>query len=424
MERERARPATAGQANGAGPAGSAGSRALKLLALQQAAGNRAVGRLLRSAANTQVAHRGPRSLRSAPSAALQRQIVISPAAYAVGIGVNGGAVGFTIPQLKEYIDMAVKDDLGYAKAYAGDQELTSLDTHLDAVKLAPSMAQRTTALDQLITTINAVHARAQLKPNRETRYATDPKDAGYTHSGQHPRWGDDLTMWREFGKGFGALQGGLSTVAPRGGKPRLDLKVLAWADAKRLLPRPLLNLIFDVRFQLDAAPGPNQPVIDERTATQQQSRNVTPNEPGTLRSWHQDSPQVLPANNMGGVAPAHATALHTHYANTSQSGSGAAIGVGAAGPSGYAEYTGTGSNYEHNTKIVLDYNQKKVYLTLTHYQYWAMLELVSGELEMYPTGTQELALAEGILQARMRDPKQAKVKTAKMMSPWIEVRIP
>jgi hypothetical protein len=405
VERERAGAVAAQPSPRFGPAAPARSRALT--ALQRSHGNHAVGRFVRT-------------IRTVPSAVVQRVIVITPDAYASGIGVT--SANFTEAQFRAYFAMAVRDDLAYAQAYANDQETAALDADLKAVtKSAITIAQRIAALPKLIATVNAVHARANLKPNRETRYATDSKDAGYAHTGEQTHWGDDPTMWGEFGKGIAAVQGGLSTAAPRGGAPRLALKVLPWADAQRLLPRPLLNLIFDVRFQLEAAPGPNQPVIDERTATQRQTRDVTPNEPGTLRSWHQDSKLVLPATNMGAQPPGHASALHAHYTATSQSGTGSSIGAGAAGPTGYAEYTATGSNSEHNTKVVLDYSRKRVYLTLTHYQYWAMLELAAGGFQMWPTGTQEQAGAEGVLQDRLRDDKQPKVRSATMMSPWMEV---
>jgi hypothetical protein len=408
-ERERERVATAEPSPRLEPAPPERSPELALLALQRSHGNHAVGRFVQT-------------LRSAPAPVLQRRIVIMPDAYASGLGVIGGPANFTAAQFKAYVAMAVKDDLDYAKAYANDQESATLDTHIDAIKQTGiTMAQRIAALNQLITAVNAVQTRAGLKPNRDTRYATDSTDPGYAHTGEQTHWGDDPTMWDKFGKGLAAVQGGLNTVAPRGGTPRLPLKVLPWADAQRLLPRPLLNLIFDVRFQLDAAPGPNQPVIDERTATQRQHRDPTPNEPGTLRSWHQDSKLVLPANNMGANAPGHAQALHAHYTATSQSGTGSSIVAGGTGPTGYAEYTGTGSNTEHNTKVVLDYNQKRVYLTLTHYQYWAMLELESGTFEMWPSGTQDQEGAEGRLTDRMRDEKKPKVKSATMMSPWMEV---
>lgn len=408
MEREREVVAAPEPIRVAPALPAARSPALTVLGLQHSHGNYAVARMVRT-------------LRRAPSAVLQRRIVITPAAYASGLRVNGGAGGLSPAQFREYVAMAVKDDLDYAKAYANDQEAANLDNEINAIKQPGiTMPVRIQALNRLITAVNAVHARANLKPSRETRYATDSQDPGYKHSDEQTHWGDDPTMWENFGKGFAAVQAGLQTSAPRGGNPRKPLKVLPWVDAKRLLPRPLLNLIFDVRFQLDAPVGQNQPVIDERTPTQLQNRDPTPNEPGTLRSWHEDSKLLLPPNNMGANPPAHAQALHQHYSAHSQSGTGAAI-VGGAGPIGYAEYTGTGSNWEHNTKIVLDYNQKKVYLSLTHYQYWAMLELEDGSFKMWPTETQDLDKAEGKVRDRKDDKKLPKVRTDTMMSPFVEI---
>ena len=73
MERERANRQRRASERRAG--GLRCSQALKLLALQQAAGTRAEGRC-RGADEHSSRPTRPRSLRSAPSATLQRQIVI------------------------------------------------------------------------------------------------------------------------------------------------------------------------------------------------------------------------------------------------------------------------------------------------------------------------------------------------------------
>ena len=44
------------------------------------------------------------------------------------------------------------------------------------------------------------------------------------------------------------------------------------------------------------------PFIDERSATERTARKTTPKEPGTLRSWHEDSKGRLPDNNVSTLA--------------------------------------------------------------------------------------------------------------------------
>lgn len=104
--------------------------------------------------------------------------------------------------------------------------------------------------------------------------------------------------------------------------------------------------------------------------------------------------------------------MHQHYSQHSQTGAGASIGAGIARPQGLAEYTGTGSNWEHNTKVVVDYASKRIYLTLTHYQYWALIER-GGEFEFFACETQNLEQAQGQVPGG-----------AILMSPWMEILMP
>jgi hypothetical protein len=48
------------------------------------------------------------------------------------------------------------------------------------------------------------------------------------------------------------------------GESNRPLKLLTWRQTVDILPRPLLNLLFDVRFQLEAQEG-STAVVDERT---------------------------------------------------------------------------------------------------------------------------------------------------------------
>jgi hypothetical protein len=333
--------------------------------------------------------------------------------------------------------MAILDEYAYVKKHVETvsflfDELAPIEALYKTAGLNTTlMPNRIPAINSLITEINSyqdTHMRKTDKhtdvvpPNRETRYATTPA-GGYTHdkSGLAVKWQDDPDMWKQFGAAFGAEQPNLATVAARGKDRQLPLSVLPWAKAKAMLPAPLLKLIFDVRFQLEAgAIG----TVDERTADQKQRKVVSPNEPGTLRSYHQDSPQVLPPNQFAqGVPQGQATTLHQHYDANSQSGAGSSIKAGREHPEGYAEYTGTGSNWEHNTKVVLDYTRKKVYLTLSHYQYWALIDKQGGGHHMKVGDTQDADQAGIIIQAYIKTKKADEnlLDTYTLFSPWLEI---
>ncbi|MEW6496714.1 MAG: DUF4157 domain-containing protein [Cyanobacteriota bacterium] len=369
---------------------------------------------------------------------IQCRIAITPDAYARGLGA--GTQNLTNVQIKEYFMIAVQDDLNFALKVADEDTKTQLRTRIDDFKAQKTSQGKVDAINQLVRTINTALDNYQIYedkynaqgygesiaiPNRKTRYATEPADENYAHSSlntnkkETTKWGNDSKMWGEFTKEIAeeVSQGNYDTTQARG-KGKLPLQQLPWDEAKRILPKPLINLIFDVRFQLETN---GNVVIDQRTPFEQQNKQKSPNAPGTLRSWHQDTPGVLPQNNFDPQnIPAPATALHQHYSQNSQSGAGSSTKNPIISPQGYAEYTGTGSDWEHNTKIVLDYINKRVYLTLTHYQYWALIN-ENGTFKFWNSGGQELAQAEGKLEQELKTKEGSDYI---MMSPWVEILMP
>jgi hypothetical protein len=364
--------------------------------------------------------------RGVQQVAVQRIVRIMPAQFLAGIGTD--AAHATDAHLAEYYAIAIADDYTRAQAYADEQQAVTLtQQHTDALDAQRTQQQRIVSLGQLVATINVVlGALDGANANKDTRYKTAPTN-GYDNTALPggPTWGTDEAMRTKFGTAMGGEMDktpALGTRASGGGGP--PLQQLPWAAAKTMLPRPLINLLFDVRFQLEA--GGNGAVIDERTEEQQGAKDKSPHEGGALRSWHLDSKKVLPSNGfVPGVqgtdnVPAHGLPLHQHYRATSQNGAGASIGEGKDRPQGLAEYTGTGTNTEHNTKIVVDYMSKRVYLTLTHYQYWA-LGRVGSDWKFIEGGTQEPGAAEGVI---VQKAKQLGVEQLQLMSPWMEILMP
>lgn len=273
-----------------------------------------------------------------------------------------------------------------------------------------------------------------LRPSYQGVYAVTPGNAAAKRAAAeaaHPAisWENERDAQSKFGQAAGATLLGAPAVAPRnpmdGHVPRPSVKQLTWAQAKEFLPKPLLNLIFDVKSQLTA--GAN--IIDERTPFERSPnvRDATSKVSGTLRSWHEDSKGMLPGNGIIGAAhgaaaavPAAANPLHVHYAATSRTGVGAAAGAAVA-PRGFAEYTGAGTTNIHNIKIVLDYITNRVYLTLSHYTYWAIVATGAGH-EFIEGESQDIGLAQDKIAA------SPVVKAAgghyTLMNPWIEILVP
>ncbi|MEU6227283.1 DUF4157 domain-containing protein [Streptomyces sp. NPDC047042] len=385
-------------------------------------------------------------------AAVQRIVKITPRMYMQGVDATEQTL--TANQLMQYLFIAVQDEVSRALEIDGGvtfpADLKKIRTGLKKGTLTVPEALRLTTV--LVGEVNTLLEAQETYvsaynppdhpdgpgamvpvPNATTRYATAPnvKETGYHHTSlsaqTEPYWGDDNKMREKTGQSLGKIvtaPGGAPQEQPRlqnhsRGGANLPLTKLTLKQATEMLPRPLFNLIFDVRYQLEAPePGQRQPVIDERTPAQQADRVKSPSAPGTLRSWHQDDYGRLPDNQFDPAAvPAHAQSLHAHYTAHSQSGAGSSVQNAATAPRGFAEYTGTGSDWEHNVKVVLDYINKRVYLTLSHYQYWALIppEHEGGPYAFWQGPGQDLGAAQAALD------KEERGASGIMMSPWLEI---
>jgi hypothetical protein len=391
----------------------------------------------------------PEEEESAPSgasSAVQRMIAISPGMYMRGVGATEESL--SVGQLRDYVRIAVMDEVKRT-ARIDDRQPFPAQLREVAEELArpvPDMPRALGLLTALVRGVNAFLAEQQTYvpdfnaptaqdpgalvpvPNAATRYATAPDEeaTAYSHTSltgqKEPLWGDDRTMREKTASALGPLLGEAPGVSPRlgtdrSGRDNLPLKQITFRQATTMLPRPLVNLVFDVRYQLERPDdGQPQPVVDERTDRQKYEKDKSPAQPGALRSWHQDDSGKLPGAGSG-PAPETARALAEHYAGTSQAGAGSSVRDAATGPRGFAEYTGTGSNWEHHTKVVLDYINKRVYLTLTHYQYWALIPSgAGGEPYTFWQGPgQDLAQAQAALR------QEPGGERATMMSPWLEI---
>ncbi|MFE0174567.1 DUF4157 domain-containing protein [Streptomyces sp. NPDC059002] len=405
--------------------------------------------------------RGPQSGPADGGGRIQRQVAVPLDAYQRGVDPEGN--GLTVAQLKNYFRMTVDSELQVALGQLGSKNQRAVQEKYDAVTAYLKTTDDATVvpegeLTQARQVVNAVRkfvAKSGV-PSRSDRYNVKPQ-APYEHA-EGVTWANDEEMWSSFGPGFGALHdaGALTETAPRESRQK-PVSRLTWAQATALLPQPLLKLLFDVRFQLDTVateatentPAVPKTVVDERTDDEKARQVKSPTEPGTLRSWHQDSQGLLPSSTVprptqqekrklgkeatreqavedykGVVAksvPESGADLHAHYSKNSQSGAGSNIDPDAPPvPTGLAEYTGTGSRGEHNTKVVLDYVQKRVYLTLTHYQYW-ILQGTGDEAQFVTTGTSEMGEALGRMADVQRDAEPD--TPLKLMSPWLEILV-
>ncbi|MEO6176887.1 MAG: DUF4157 domain-containing protein [Flavobacterium circumlabens] len=170
-----------------------------------------------------------------------------------------------------------------------------------------------------------------------------------------------------------------------------NISVIQWSVVKSKIPGGLHHLLRDIYTSWRLGH-----VMDERDAASRAAREKNPNVPGALRSWHVNDQKQLPAN--AGDVPANATTLHAHYAATSRHPYIKDKDLPHnAGPTGYAEYTGTGiQNDFHYSKIVLNYKTGFIYLTVTHYGLWNKKEDGNHEIKDKTAGSGELSAWFGI----------------------------
>ncbi|MEU3505187.1 DUF4157 domain-containing protein, partial [Streptomyces hundungensis] len=182
-------------------------------------------------------------VQSAPAEpAVQRAITVTLDGYASAKNV-ADKNDLTRQQIGEYYRMVVVDDYQLAVAYAqdGGKRLKGL-----AKALRTPTGNGAVELDALVAAIQDVIATdvpAELRANKNTRYAVEPQ-GGYQHQslpgGKEGVWANDEEMWDEFGQGLGErAQEAQETTGRTANDP---LKQLTWGMAKELLPRPLTNL--------------------------------------------------------------------------------------------------------------------------------------------------------------------------------------
>ena len=357
---------------------------------------------------------------------IQRRVVIRPVHYARGLGFEDPGA---LPReaWAEYYNIVVRDELEYVQQFATEEESRAIKEALKTLgKTAKNNRWELHAaeMEKMIKLINFIDERLGPRTKEDepgfgqgtNRYSVAPENYRHTplKGGRQSTWKDDPAMYKDIAESLGPTLGdekGLRSQAR--GKHQPPLSKIPWELAKQVLPRPLINLIFDIYFQLY---DENLVPVDERTASQRENRKATANTPGSLRSYHMDTPEALPSTAKSARFPG-AELLHRHYTKTSQGGSGSSQkSAKKDGPIGYAEYTGTGSKSEHYTKVVLDYYQGRVYLTLTHYQY-PILYKEGGRFHIINSGSQKIADAEGRANTlKGRDPV--------ILSPWVEIQMP
>ncbi|CAN5897947.1 hypothetical protein BH11BAC7_BH11BAC7_31040 [soil metagenome] len=302
---------------------------------------------------------------------LQRTIVVSYTEYAAN--ANAGYNHKT--KLKSYFTNFVKEDYEMALQYYDttlappDADIladhTSVQTGIAAgTDLATTEAEMITlvnGINQVLTRVIAAHPAYNLE-NHESKYARTAAGAWDYHGAALVSWENTVAAH---------VNGTTNARIMNAGAPDA-VQSVNFSDVRLLIPPALRALMLDIYYK-SAAGG----IIDSRSAGERAARSVTVDKPGAIRSWHEDSRGKLPASGyvaphgmLPNNVPAAMAPLHNHYAATSGAGGGAGAGAAVA-PSGFIEYTGTGiANDQHNSKIVFDYMNNHIYLTLSHYQYW------------------------------------------------------
>ena len=283
----------------------------------------------------------------------------------LAVNKNNGAVA-TGPNIKKFVSKYVAPEIKRLQNKAHQLYWTSnaedLKTNCTQAVQQSQFPQAQALLDQLVNSINTVCGQLNEKDllaSPVARYATENG------------WETEIAALQAMDAL--AIADNLPTRQPSvGANP--SLPGIKWSTAKQNLPINLANLIRDIR-NASRSGG----FVDERDQQQRNAATITPKAPATLRSWHMNDQGSLPAI----PRPVPQAALHMHYTATSQAPGNTP--QQAQAPIGYAEYTGCGiRNDAHNVKLVLDYTNNDVYVTVTHYMRWNKL---AGPPVVYQVGS-------------------------------------
>lgn len=204
-----------------------------------------------------------------------------------------------------------------------------------------------------------------------------------------------------------------------------------FADIKDSLPDGLKSLLRDIyRAWI------NDKVFDQRTNKEREAKSINSTTAGTLRSYHMNLQGTLPMPRLQPMRDKEANQnkindtikrklknsldepkldgqrgkeLHDHYKETSQQDINATAPQkdGKSYPIGLAEYTGIGFGGEPDgCKIVLDYINGELYLTLTHYQYYTVDD--QGQVERL---------------GKSRDVSSSCSQGKKIHQPWFKIKM-
>ncbi len=272
--------------------------------------------------------------------------------------------------IKNYYDNFVKKELSDADSFVPDntyeeKQLKESKTNYKNRKKSAKQYNYprnwqlvAEALDLYVDAIN----RALLKVHAKSEvYRLQGKDSYYDFYRNTAR-----ANWATVDKalrGMDAMTSN-STKTPKDGSMP-NIPVIPFSNTANGMPPSLRLLIKKIYDEWNAGRA-----FDRRSTSEQTNKTITSDTPGALRSWHLNDRGSLPANQFDvNNIPLKAQPLHTHYDTSSKKPGNVQSNVTT--PVGYAEYTGTGITGDaHNCKIVLDYVNGDIYVTVTHYQLW------------------------------------------------------
>lgn len=253
------------------------------------------------------------------------------------------------------------------------------------------LPERAKMIEDLARRVNAAAAKSAPELERRKLYARYDELA--VHDKQRFSNKTDKSLWKARDGASNSRDGAADAVAinallaieaaakTRGKLKPASLTPSGMRDAREPERTPIPVIVVDSTVEA-GLPGPLMAFmrslymewrrgswIDERPASEVIRGTFTSEEPGSLRSWHQNTEGQLPDISAAPV-PDYAHDFHDYYTTTSNVGAKQANkGSKDTGPIGYAEYTGNGIlNDVHHCKLVFDYKSGLVFVTASHYE--------------------------------------------------------
>ncbi len=263
--------------------------------------------------------------------------------------------------LRTYIKTIIQTPYYRALKIANGLEIQQLKDQHDAFETSFSVAEKQVSkanFQQVLDSFDALHTQLNTVLSRHSSHYRYPIDTPHAWENNNHA----LSQIQEL------IKDSTRYYSPSNHRDTTQIPRVSLSQCSIYFPKTLTKLIQNIYNSWTA-----NSFIDERTTTQVNDKSSTTPIPGAIRCAHLNDNGALPdISNL--PTPPNGKPLEQHLLSHSKLSHNMAHKKHhktSSEPQGYAEYTGVGiSNDAHHVRLVFDYKQGIIYLSVTHYCHW------------------------------------------------------